>query len=151
MARLHSRNKGKSGSKRPPRIKKPEWVTYSPEEVEQLILQFGKKGETASSIGLKLRDQYGIPLVKAITGKKIHEILTEHDITTPLPEDMTALIKKALNIRKHLEDNRKDLESKKGLQRTESKIYRLLKYYKAQGILEPDFKYKPKEVALLIR
>jgi small subunit ribosomal protein S15 len=143
--------KGKSGSKRPPRIKKPEWVTYSPEEVEQLILQFGKKGETSSSIGLKLRDQYGIPLVKAITGKRIQEIMKENGITTPLPEDMTALIKKALNIRKHLEENKKDLESKKGLQRTESKIYRLLKYYKAQGILEPDFKYKPEKVALLIR
>ena len=132
--------KGKSGSKRPPRIKKPDWVTYSAEEVEQLVVQFGKKGDTASAIGLKLRDQYGIPLVKAITGKKIAQILKEHEITTPLPEDMTALIKKALNVRRHLEENKKDLESKKGLQRTEAKVYRLLKYYKAQGILEQDFK-----------
>lgn len=151
MARLHSGMKGKSGSKRPPRIKKPDWVTYSAEEVEQLIVQFGKKGETSSAIGLKLRDQYGIPLVKAITGKKIGQILKEHDITTPLPEDMTALIKKALNIRRHLEENKKDLETKKGLQRTESKVYRLLKYYKGQGILEQDFKYKPEKVKLLIR
>ncbi len=111
----------------------------------------GKKGETASIIGLRLRDQYGIPLVKAITGKRIHKILQEHNITTPLPEDFTQLAKKALNIRKHLEENKKDLESKKGLQRTEAKLYRLLTYYKDQGIIESDFKYKPEKVKLLIR
>ncbi len=111
----------------------------------------GKKGETASIIGLRLRDQYGIPLVKAITGKRIHKILQDHNITTPLPEDFTQLAKKALNIRKHMEENKKDLESKKGLQRTEAKLYRLLTYYKDQGIIEKDFKYKPEKVKLLIR
>ncbi|OLS15729.1 MAG: 30S ribosomal protein S15 [Promethearchaeota archaeon CR_4] len=151
MARQHSRKHGTSGSSRPARIKKPEWVTYSAEEVEQLVVQMGKKGETASIIGTRLRDQYGIPLVKAITGKKIQKILTEHGITTPLPEDFTQLAKKAINLRKHLEENKKDVESKKGLQRTEAKIYRLLSYYKDQGVIEQDFKYKPEKVKLLIR
>ncbi|MHA1341623.1 MAG: 30S ribosomal protein S15 [Promethearchaeota archaeon] len=151
MARMHSRKKGKSGSKRPSRIIKPEWCEYTAEEVEKLVVDLFKKGESPSSIGLILRDSYGIPLVKAVTGKKIKNILEENNLSTPLPEDLTNLIKKALNIRKHLESNKKDLNSKKGLQRTESKIYRLIKYYKRKGILPKDFKYRPEEVKLLVR
>lgn len=148
---MHSRKKGKSGSTRPSRTIKPEWLEYTGEQVEELVIQLAKKGETASSIGLVLRDSYGIPLVKAVTGKKIHQILTENKIITPLPEDLTALIKRALKVRKHLEENKKDLESTKGLHRVEAKIYRLIKYYKKRGILEKDFRYRPDKVAILIR
>lgn len=151
MARMHSRKKGKSGSKRPSRIIKPDWCEYTPEQVEELVIQLAKKGESASTIGLILRDSYGIPLVKAISGKKISQILKENKITTPLPEDLTALIKRALKVRKHLEDNKKDLEGTKGLHRIESKIYRLIKYYKKQGVVETDFKYRPDQVKILIR
>ncbi len=153
MARMHSRKKGKSGSKRPSRIIKPEWLPeeYTPEKVEELVIQFAKKGESASKIGLVLRDSYGIPLVKAITGKKITQILKDNKITNPLPEDLTALIRRALKVRKHLEENKKDLEGKKGLHRIESKIYRLIKYYKKSGVLEVDFKYRPDKVGILIR
>jgi len=148
---MHSRKKGKSGSKRPSRIIKPEWCEYTPEQVEELVVQLAKKGESASTIGLILRDSYGIPLVKAISGKKVGQILKENKITTPLPEDLTALIKRALKVRKHLEENKKDLEGTKGLHRIESKIYRLIKYYKKQGILEKKFRYRPDKVAILIR
>jgi small subunit ribosomal protein S15 len=151
MARMHSRKKGKSGSHRPSRIIKPEWSEHTPEQVEELVVQLAKKGESASSIGLILRDSYGIPLVKAITGKKISHILKDNKITTPLPEDLTALIKRALKVRQHLEENKKDLEGTKGLHRIESKIYRLIKYYKKEGILAKDFRYRPDKVAILIR
>jgi len=148
---MHSRKKGKSGSKRPSRIIKPEWLETSGEQVVDLIVQLAKKGETASTIGLILRDSYGIPLVKAVTGKTISQILKDNKITTPLPEDLTALVKRALKVRKHLEENKKDLEGTKGLHRIESKIYRLVKYYKQKGVLESDFKYRPDKVAILIR
>jgi small subunit ribosomal protein S15 len=151
MARMHSRKKGKSGSKRPSRLLKPEWCEYTAEQVEDLVIQLSKKGESASTIGLVLRDSYGIPLVKAITGKKITQILKENKIINPLPEDLTSLIRRALKVRKHLEENQKDLEGTKGLHRIESKIYRLIKYYKKSGVLEPDFKYKPDKVAIMIR
>ena len=152
MARMHSRKKGKSGSKRPSRIIRPEWLPeeYTAEKVEELVVQLAKKGESASTIGLILRDSYGIPLVKAITGKKISQILKDNKITNPLPEDLTALIRRALKVRKHLEENKKDLESTKGLHRIESKIYRLIKYYKKSGELEADFKYRPDKVKILI-
>ena len=97
-----------------------------------------------------LRDSHGVPLVKVVTGKSINQILKENDIVTPLPEDLTNLVKKALTLRKHLESNHKDLDSKKGLQRTESKIYRLIKYYKSKKVLEPDFKYDPVKIRTVV-
>jgi len=150
MARMHSRKKGKSGSTRPARLEKPVWVELSSEEVENEVVKLARKGFSQSLIGVVLRDSYGIPLVKVVTGKSINQILKEHDIETPLPEDLTNLVKKALTLRKHLESNHKDLESKKGLQRTESKIYRLIKYYKGKKVLESDFKYDPEKIRTIV-
>jgi small subunit ribosomal protein S15 len=150
MARIHSRKKGKSGSTRPPRLEKPVWVERSGKEVEEDVVKLAKKGHSKSMIGTILRDSHGVPLVKVITGKKISKILDENDIEPELPEDLTNLVKKALNIRNHLEDNHKDLEGRKGLQRTESKIYRLIKYYKKKKVLAPDFKYDPEKIRTLV-
>jgi len=150
MARLHSRKKGKSGSTRPPRLEKPVWVERSAEEVENLVVKLARKGFSKSMIGIILRDSYGIPLVKVVSGKKISEILEAKEIESVLPEDLLNLVKKALNIRKHMETNHKDLQGKKGLQRTESKIFRLIKYYKRKSVLPIDFKYKPEQIRTLV-
>jgi len=150
MARLHSRKKGKSGSTRPPRLERPVWVERSAEEVENLVVKLARKGFSKSMIGIILRDSYGIPLVKVVSGKKISEILEAKEIESVLPEDLLNLVKKALNIRKHMETNHKDLQGKKGLQRTESKIFRLIKYYKKKSVLPIDFKYKPEQIRTLV-
>ncbi len=150
MARMHSRKKGKSGSTRPARLEKPVWVELSSEEVENEVIKLARKGFSQSLIGVILRDSYGIPLIKVVTGKSISQILKEKDIETPLPEDLTNLVKKALILRKHLETNHKDLDSKKGLQRTESKIYRLIKYYKSKKVLASDFKYDPDKIRTIV-
>ncbi len=150
MARMHSRKHGKSGSTRPARLEKPVWIELSVEEVESEIVKLARRGSSKSMIGVKMRDSRGVPLVKVVTGKKISEILEANDIKTPLPEDLSNLVRKALNIRNHLETNHKDLEAKKGLNRTESKIYRLLKYYKKKKRLAPDFKYDPEKIRTLV-
>ena len=150
MARLHSRKKGKSGSTRPPRLERPVWVERSAEEVENLVVKLARKGFSKSMIGIILRDSYGIPLVKVVSGKKISEILEAKEIESVLPEDLLNLVKKALNIRKHMETNHKDLQGKKGLQRTESKIFRLIKYYKRKSVLPIDFKYKPEQIRTIV-
>ena len=49
---------------------KPEWIEYSNEEIEELILKLRKEGNSTSTIGIALRDQYGIPDVKLVTGKE---------------------------------------------------------------------------------
>ena len=150
MARMHSRKKGKAASTRPARLEKPVWVELAPDEVENEVVKLARKGQSKSMIGTIMRDSQGVPLVKIVVGKKVSQILEEHDIKSPLPEDLANLARKALNIRKHLETNHKDLETKKGLNRTESKIYRLIKYYKKKGKLAPDFKYSPDSIRTLV-
>ena len=150
MARMHSRKRGKSGSTRPARLEKPVWVELSAEEVENEVVKLARKGYSKSRIGVLLRDSHGIPLVRVVTGKSISQILEENGIESPIPEDLTDLIKKALNLRKHMEANHKDLESRKGLQRTEAKIYRLIKYYKKKKVLAKDFKYDVEKIRTII-
>ena len=54
-----------------------------------------------------------------------------------------ALIKKSVLLIKHLESNKKDYSSKRGLQLTNSKIRRLVKHYKATKKLPQDWSYDP--------
>ncbi|MFX0034184.1 MAG: 30S ribosomal protein S15 [Candidatus Hermodarchaeota archaeon] len=150
MARMHSRKKGHSGSTRPARLEKPVWVELSPEEVEGEVVKLARKGYSNSMIGTIMRDSRGVPLIKVVTGKKVSKILEDNEIETALPEDLANLVRKALNIRKHLEENHKDLESKKGLNRCESKVYRLIKYYKKKKVLPVDFKYDPEKIRTLV-
>jgi SSU ribosomal protein S15P len=129
-------------------IQKPDWVKMSPEEVEELVVSLYRRGYPPSTIGVILRDQYGIPLVKAATGKSVLQILRERGLAPEIPEDLSNLIRKALKIRRHLEEHPKDYHSKRGLQLVESKIHRLVKYYKREGILPPDWKYEPDKIVL---
>lgn len=145
-----SKERGKSHSTRPPKIVKPEWVNMPPEKVEELVVNLYKKGYSLSMIGLILRDQYGIPLVKAVTGKKMLRILKERGMAPEIPEDLYNLIKRAIRIRRHLEEHPKDYHSKRGLQLIESKIYRLSRYYKRKGVLPPDWKYEPEKMAIYV-
>jgi small subunit ribosomal protein S15 len=148
---MHSPRKGKSHSKRPIRLEVPEWFQRTNEETEELVIKLAREGHQPSMIGLILRDQYGIPLVKAVTGKTITKILAENDQALRVPEDLFHLIRRAINLRRHLEEAKKDLHSRYGLRLIESKVRRLVKYYRDQGVLPADWKYSPEQAALLIR
>ncbi|MBU7027929.1 MAG: 30S ribosomal protein S15 [Theionarchaea archaeon] len=150
MARMHSKKRGKSRSKRPLRTSPPTWSEYSREEVVDLVLKYRKDEYSPSMIGIVLRDQHGVPSVKLATGKKITTILEEHKAALKLPEDLTNLMKQAVNLRKHLEENPKDLHSRRGLQLCESKIRRLVKYYRGRK-LPQDWRYDPERAELLVR
>ena len=143
MARMHSRAKGVSGSKKPIKKVIPTWLKYTPKEAELLVIKFAKEDKKPSQIGILLRDQYGIPDIKLVTGKTINQILKEKKIKQELPEDFLALIKRSVLLRKHLETNKKDMSAKRGLQLTDSKIRRLAKYYKKQGVLDLKWRYNP--------
>src|SRR3989344_6965959 len=138
MARMHSRRKGKSGSKVPPK-RIPSWALYKGKEVEKLIQKYGKAGKSTSEIGMILRYSYGINSIKALTGKKVNAILKEQGITRALPEDLLALIKKLITIKTHSEQNRQDQTAKRGFILTSSKIRRLVKYYKRSKVLDPEW------------
>lgn len=138
MARMHSRRKGKSGSKRP--IKRvPTWSPYRGKEVEKLVVKYAKADKSSSEIGAILRDSYGIHSVKALTDKTVSHILSENKLHKELPEDIVALIRKMVAVTQHLEKNKQDKTALRGLQLTSSKIRRLVKYYKRVGKLPQDW------------
>ena len=109
-----------------------------------------KKGSSPSQIGVILRDNYGIPQVKGVTGSKILRILKKNGLGPQIPEDLFQMIKKAVNVRKHLERNRKDKDGKFRLILIESRIHRLARYYKRTGSLPPTFKYESKKADTLV-
>jgi ribosomal protein S15P/S13E len=67
-----------------------------------------------------------------------------------IPEDLYHLIKKAVAVRKHLERNRKDKDSKYRLILIESRIHRLSRYYKKSGMLPPVWKYEAASASALV-
>jgi len=151
MGRMHARRKGKSGSRRPLRIEKPEWVEISEEEIVSKIVELAKEGYSQAMIGTILRDQYGVPDVKLIVGKSIGKILKEQGMAPEIPEDLMFLMKKAVKLHNHLQNHPKDLGNRRGLQLVEAKIRRLVKYYKRVGKLPPKWHYSIKEAELLVK
>jgi small subunit ribosomal protein S15 len=150
MARMHARRKGKSGSTHlVDRKNHPKWSSLNPREVESHVIDLGKNGKSTSEIGMILRDQFAVPDVKLATGKSISKILETNNIKYEIPEDLRNLISTALQLRKHLEDNKKDLKNKRNLHLTESKIRRLTKYYHTQNRLPTGWKYRAEQAKLM--
>lgn len=151
MARAYSRKRGKHGSKRPPVRKTHKWSPLKKKEIGTLIVELAKQRKTSAQIGAILRDEYGVPDVKAATGKSVAQIMKENNIYPELPEDMISLLRKAVKLRAHLESNKADKHSKKGLENLESKIRRLGKYYVRKGKLPKGWKYSPEEAKLIVQ
>ena len=142
MGRLHTHNHGKSHSIRPIDPKKPEWVKQSNEEIEGLIIKYAKEGMTSSQIGLKLRDQHAIPLVKPIINKSITDVLKENKLMPEIPEDLNNIVMKAVNLQKHLKENKSDNRNTRALELVEAKVHRLSTHYKKNGDIDQKWKYK---------
>jgi small subunit ribosomal protein S15 len=139
---MHIRRKGRSHSKRPIKMAKPEWLQLSQKEIEEIALRLAREGKYPSEIGMILRDQYGVPTFKQITGKKLTKFLEEHGIKYEYPEDLARLIEKAKNLTNHLRIHRKDYRNKHSLELIEAKIHRLAKYYKRIGKLPKGWRYR---------
>jgi len=142
MGRLHTHNHGKSQSTRPVDLKKPSWVTQSPKEIEEMIVKYAKEGLTSSQIGIKLRDQHAIPLVKPIINKGIIQVLDENKLSQELPEDLNNIVNKAVGLQKHLKSNKLDNRNRRSLELIEAKVHRLSVYYKKIGKIPKNWKYK---------
>ena len=151
MARMHARRRGKSGSVRPYRKEAAAWSNTDLKAVEKVIIDLRKEGVSSARIGLILRDRYGVPDVKALTGgKRIGDILRDNKLQSEIPEDLRDLMKKALGLRKHLSENEKDLHNKRQLQLMESKIRRLVRYYAKSRRLPQGWTYKPENTEILL-
>lgn len=79
-----------------------------------------------------------------MTGSKVLRILRKHGLAPEIPEDLYHLIKKAVSMRKHLEQFRKDRDGKFRLILVESRIHRLARYYKVGCLLVRVFKWQEK-------
>lgn len=133
MARLHTHYKGKSGSKKPLSKRPPSWLAYKPEEIEAIIVKLAKKGKSTAKIGMILRDSYGVPDIRQILNKKIGKVLKEKELAPAVPEALANLRKREAQAKAHLDKNKKDMVTKRGVQLLRSKIRRLEKYYGISG------------------
>ncbi|CAK4085484.1 unnamed protein product [Aphanomyces euteiches] len=150
MGRMHSGGKGMSKSARPYKRTPPSWLKVTAEDVEDHVCKFAKKGLTPSQIGVILRDSHGIAQVKSVTGSKVLRILKKNGLAPELPEDLYMLIKKAVAVRKHLDRNRQDKDSKFRLILIESRIHRLARYYRMNRKLSPNWKYESATASTLV-
>ena len=142
MGRLHTHNHGKAHSIRPIESKFSSWVKQDTKEIEDLVIKYTKDGLTPSQIGIKLRDQHAIPLVKPIINKTISDILDQNDLKNEIPEDLNNIVTKAVGLQKHLKSNKNDRRNIRSLELIEAKVHRLSMYYKKIGRISKNWKYK---------
>merc|ERR1711988_97905 len=133
MGRMGSKGKGISKSALPYRRTPPSWLKVNPGEVTEHVCKLAKKGLTPSQIGVILRDSHGIAQVSHVTGSKILRIL-----------------KKAVQVRKHLDKFRQDKDAKFRLILIESRIHRTARYYKTVKALPPNWKYESSTASTLV-
>lgn len=143
MGRLHSHRHGKSHSIRPVSPERPSWVKQDAAEIEALVVKYAKDGMTPSQIGVKLRDQHAIPLVRQAHGEKsMSQILRDHKMESEMPEDLDNIVKKAVGLQRHLKANKGDHRNVRSLELIEAKVHRLAVYYKRIGRIPQNWKYK---------
>jgi|TARA_B100000795_G_C22418541_1_gene293569 small subunit ribosomal protein S13e len=153
MGRMQANHgKGIASSAMPYKRSPPAWLLkqHSAADIESMCIKFAKKGLAPSQIGVILRDQWGVPQVKGMTGSKILRLLKKNGLAPEIPEDLYCLIKKAVSVRKHLERNRKDTDSKFRLILIESKIHRLSRYYRRSRQLPANWRYESATASALV-
>ena len=150
MGRMHTQGKGISRRCLPYKRTAPSWLDVSTDNLVDQICKLAKKGLYPSQIGVLLRDSHGIPQVKSVTGSKILRLLKKNGLAPEIPEDLYHLIKKAVQVRKHLDRNRRDKDSKFRLILIESRIHRLSRYYRKTQKLPPTWKYVSSTASTLV-
>ena len=93
-------------------LKSPEWVKMKPAELEKLVIELYKQGESTAKIGLLLRDKHGIPKAKLL-GKKITKILKDAKIE--VKSEKEKIQKEMEELNRHLEKNKHDITAKRCL------------------------------------
>ena len=151
MARLHSKKKGKSGTKRPKGKIVPEWIPMEKAAVEEIILKMAGEGVPPSKIALFLRDQKGVANLRMVLGMSLSAFLKKNKAAPEYPEDLIELIRKAMRMNSHLRKSKKDLSNKVKLLYVESIINRLVKYYVSKGTLPGGCRYDLGKAALLVK
>jgi small subunit ribosomal protein S15 len=141
VSRIHSGRKGRSGSHRPFPATNPAWVTLASEEVTEEAVKLAKGGASSAQVGTVLRDSFGVPSTRLITGKRLSVLLKENGVKPELPDDLAALLKRVVHLQRHLATHSKDLSNRRGLSLMESRIRRLARYYKQRKVIPESWRY----------
>ena len=110
-----------------PSTMKSDWVKLTSEQIGKLVVEMNKEGLNASQIGIKLRDEHAISSIKSVTGKNMKQFMEENGINQEIPEDLEALVKRALSLQNHLKSNKGDRKNVRSLELLEAKVHRLSK------------------------
>ena len=101
---------------------KPSWVKMKPDEMEKIVVELARNGESPAKIGLILRDKYGIPKSR-VFGKKITQILLEKN--EKYPTEKEEIGKKIASLKEHTKKNKKDHPSSRALTKKLWVLYKL--------------------------
>jgi small subunit ribosomal protein S15 len=103
---------------------RPSWVKMKPAELEKIVVDLAKKGESPARIGLILRDKYGVPKAKLL-GKKITQILKENNLSWK--NDEVVINEKISGLKSHTEKNKHDYSATRALTRRLWDLYHVKK------------------------
>jgi small subunit ribosomal protein S15 len=142
VSRIHSGRKGRAGSTRP--------YPLDSEEVTEEAVKLAKGGMSGAQVGAVLRDAYGVPSVRAITGQRLTPLLREKGISPELPDDFQALLKRVVHLQRHLAQHPYDTSNRRGLQLMESRIRRLARYYRRRKVLPENWSYTAASAVLQV-
>ena len=106
------------------------------------IAKLSKEGLGPSQIGIKMRDEFGIPSTRTFLGKSVKKVLSESGSKASTPEDLARLVERAAKLKGHLNSHHADRKNVRSLELLEAKIHRVSNYYKKRSELPPEWKYK---------
>ncbi len=142
MGRMHSAGKGQSLSMKPFSTQEPTHLTKSISEYEKLIEGLAKKGMPPAKIGTLLRDQHGIGNIADVLGMNLLQFLKKKNAAPSIPADLADLISKSSIIKTHLVIHPRDTDARYRLILANSKLHRVLRYYKEKGVMPKSWKPK---------
>jgi small subunit ribosomal protein S15 len=121
-------------------------------DIEKVIEELTKKGKANAEIGLYIKQEYNIKNIYAFCGEKIIDIQRRLKLKeNKLPDDLLALINRAVKLIKHKDKNKKDTRAIRGYQITVSKINRLRNYYIKKGRIPKNWRYSDENAKLITK
>lgn len=103
---------------------KPAWVKMKPFELESIIVDLAKQGESPSKIGMILRDKHGVPRVK-LFGKRVVKVLKEKGIPYKSEKDFVSA--EIERLKQHSGKNKRDHSASRAITKKLWGLYKLEK------------------------
>lgn len=91
---------------------KPDWVKIKPAELEEIIIDLHKKGESPAKIGMIIRDKHGVPKARLL-GKRITQILKKANLEVKPSKEI--IIQRIKTLENHLSSHKHDQTARRSL------------------------------------